>query len=65
MIVCILEVEGCEILAALSAIEEVIGEWKWILIFLGNSIESSIIHAESEVACLLLDKEDWSGGGRR
>src|SRR5882724_12320403 len=38
--------------------------WKWVSVFLGNSVEASEVDAKLKRAIFLLNKEDWCSMGR-
>src|SRR5882724_9192236 len=47
-------------LCFLWCIYEVRNEQKWVLVFLGNSVEASEIDTKSKRAIFLLNNKDWS-----
>jgi len=59
----ILEINDRENLAALDTVQEVAGEWEQVTVLLGDGVEGTIIHAETQFTRLAVSKEDRRDSG--
>jgi hypothetical protein len=59
---CIFQVNDCEMGTSCHTIDEVVGERKWIVIFFGDGVETSVVDTEMEFASFAHSEENGSRG---
>ena len=60
-----LDIELCEDLRSLDAVERFRYKWEWVSVFDCDVVESSVVDAKAEFVCsLLLDEEYWVSSWR-
>ncbi len=59
----VLQVQDCEDTTSLNAVKQIVEEWEWVAILLGDGVEATVVDAEPQLTRFLSDKEDGLGSG--